>query len=222
MSKFTSGGKECIPPATKLFAKAFETDPIITYMLSSMGTEARIAYLPRYFDALLTAAALNQASFMEADDWQSCSVLLSPGHRVDNTWTMLQAGMIPLLYNIGFKSIYRMMGEWAPQVDASKARTLGKEKKFYYVFFTATAEDARGKGLCSAIIKQQQEIAARDGLPLWIEATTEHSKGIYAKLGFETIDEIVLGKGKANADGLPCKGGPGVKTWTMIWRPQKQ
>ena len=56
--------------------------------------------------------------------------------------------------------------------------------EFYYLFFVATREDARGKGLSSALIGRLQDRARGDGLPVWLEATTEHSAGVYAKLGF--------------------------------------
>lgn len=95
-----------VASATALFVKAFETDPVILWLLSSMVPEARTAYLPQYFNALLTAAAMNEASFMEANNWESCSVLMPPGKRVDNTWTMLQAGFVPVLWNIGVKGVH--------------------------------------------------------------------------------------------------------------------
>jgi len=114
-----------------------------------------------------------------------------------------------------------MMGEWAVKADASKAKALAGQKKYYYVFFTATRDEARGKGLCSEGIRKMQKIAARDGLPLWLEATTERSHQIYAKLGFEDVDEIVIGKGTANPDGTACQGGPGVTAYSMIWWPSK-
>ena len=66
-----------------------------------MTPEARLAYLPKYFDVLLTAAAMNNAIFDEADDWKACGVLMPPGCRVDNTWTLIPAGFFPMLWNIG-------------------------------------------------------------------------------------------------------------------------
>ena len=94
---------EWLSNAVNLLSKAFENDPVITYMLGSMRPEKRVAYLPKYFDALLTAAALNKATFEEVDDWSSCSVMMPPGHRVDNPLTMLPSGIIPLLWNVGIK-----------------------------------------------------------------------------------------------------------------------
>ena len=66
-----------------------------------MSHKARLAYLPKYFDGLLTAAAMNNAIFDETEGWKSCGVLMPPGCRVDNPLTMLPAGFIPMLWNIG-------------------------------------------------------------------------------------------------------------------------
>jgi hypothetical protein len=90
-----------VKEAAQVLSKAFEEDPVITYMLSSMNTEERLAYLPKYFNGLLTAAAMNHGKFDEAGDWKACGVLMPPGYRVDNPWTILPAGFIPLLWKIG-------------------------------------------------------------------------------------------------------------------------
>jgi hypothetical protein len=113
-----------------------------------------------------------------------------------------------------------MLAEFQPLADASKAKALGDQKSYYYVFFTGTRLDSRGRGLCSAIMTRYQEIASRDQLPIILEATTTKSMRLYSKLGWEVVDEMVLGKGEASADGLQCKGGDGVKIWGMVWRPK--
>ena len=56
-------------------------------------------------------------------------------------------------------------------------------------------------------------------MPIWLEATTMRSRDVYLKLGFKVVEEMVLGKGEAGADGRAKKGGEGVKIWAMIWRP---
>lgn len=38
-------------------------------------------------------------------------------------------------------------------------------------------------------------------------------------MGFQDVQLIIIGKGKAAADGTQQKGGEGVKLWAMIWLP---
>lgn len=97
---------ELVPQASALFADSFKTDPVITYLLHNIPETKRLAYLPQYFNALITAAALNDAIFTEIDDFKSCITMMPPGKKVDNPWTMVPAGLLGLLWNIGLGPCY--------------------------------------------------------------------------------------------------------------------
>jgi GNAT superfamily N-acetyltransferase len=221
--KITTGGRERIPTTASLYATSFRSDPVITYLLSTLSPPERHAYLGEYFTRLATAAALNSAIFSEASDYASISIVLLPGKSVDNPWTLIPAGLFSVLWKLGLRGCWRMLGEFEPATGAVRQKALGGYRaNFYYLFFVATREDARGKGLSSALIKRLQERAAEDGLPVWLEATTEYSSRVYAKLGFERVETVVLGKGHADADGTALKGGSGVPIYCMVWWPEKK
>lgn len=215
----TAGGKERVDTASALYKNAFRNDPVLAYMLGELSTKDRHAYLYSYFRALLTAAGLNDARFLEAEDWSSAAVIMPPGKRVDNFWTLLPAGLVGMVWRVGLKGAYRMLGEFGPQTDKMKAKGLKGAKRYYYVFFLATDEKARGRGLSSVLIREAQEMGRKEGLPVWLEATTAYSWRLYEHLGFETVDRVMLGKGVAAADGTQAKGGEGVPIWGMVWRP---
>ena len=65
-------------------------------------------------------------------------------------------------------------------------------------------------------------MAQKAQFPIWLEATTKKSWNLYTRLGWETVGEIVLGKGKVAADGTPSAGGEGVHIFGMIWRPKME
>ena len=112
-----------------------------------------------------------------------------------------------------------MLSELTPLANACKAKSLRPGERFYYVFFLGTREADRGKGLCSAMVRHYQSIAAREGVTIWMEAATEYCWRLYERLGFVTVDVFVIGKGRAAADGTMLEGGPGVRIWGMVWRP---
>ncbi len=112
-----------------------------------------------------------------------------------------------------------MIFELTPLNDACKAKALKSERRYYYVFFLGTVKEGRGRGLCSALVRHYQAIAARDRLPIYLEAATEYCLGLYLELGFVVVGESELGKGKVGADGMSCMDGPGFVIWGMIWRP---
>jgi GNAT superfamily N-acetyltransferase len=221
--KISSGGRERIPTTATLYASAFRSDPVITYLLSTLSRPQRHAYLSEYFTRLATAAALNSALFSEASDYASISIVLPPGKSVDNPWTLIPAGLFSVLWRLGLKGCWRILGEYEPATGAVRRKVLGVyQANFYYLFFVATREDARGRGLSSALIKRLQERAAKDDLPVWLEATTEYSSRVYARLGFERVETVILGKGHADTDGTALKGGSGVPVYCMVWWPEKK
>lgn len=68
-------------------------------------------------------------------------------------------------------------------------------------------------------MQDHQRTAQADNLPIWLEATTPSSRGLYLSMGFEEVEEIVLGKGKVAADASLQAGGPGIPLWAMVWWP---
>ena len=82
-----------------------------------------------------------------------------------------------------------MLFEFEPATKAVRKSVLGS-RPFYYLFFIATREDARGKGLSSALIGEVQGRAEGEGVPVWLEATTEFSAGVYGRLGFERCGDV--------------------------------
>jgi len=111
-----------------------------------------------------------------------------------------------------------MLFEFSPIAKEVKTRAL-PDKNFIYCFFIGTLEEGRGKGLCSSIFREWQERAKKANVPIWLEATTEHSREIYKNLGFEVVESFLLGKGTADKNGLPEVGGEGVTLWGMVWWP---
>lgn len=104
--------------------------------------------------------------------------------------------------------------------DGAKSKVLGKHERYYYIFFLGTGEEARGRGYCSRIVRGYQDVAKTENLPIWIEAGTEYCRRLYERLGFELVEELLVGKGKCDKDGNLKTGGEGVKIWGMIWRPE--
>lgn len=118
-----------------------------------------------------------------------------------------------------------MLIDFQLQSNAAKRKGLGTTKRYHYLFFIATAADARGKGLCSGIIRQfqnrvQNAAKPEDRIPIWLEASTARSQRVYARCGFTLVQTMTMGKGTHDAEGLPSKGGAGVEIYAMIWKPE--
>ncbi|KAF2502972.1 hypothetical protein BU16DRAFT_612550 [Lophium mytilinum] len=216
----TTSGKDYLSQSATVLADAFANDPAITYLLNVLPPSKQDPYRHTLFNAFYTGAALNGASFTEADEWRCVGVLLPPGKNVDNPLTLVQSGLFGVLWNLGIKGVWRMTHEYASKPATLKSRTLETHsKKAYYIFNLGTKEEYRGNGLSTHLIHHYQSLAAATNAPIWLEATTAYSHNLYTKLGFHTAGEIVLGQGVAGADGTVSKGGEGVKIWGMVWWP---
>ena len=220
-TNITTGGAERVAQAADLYQYTFRDDPVIAY-ITGLDTQQRHAYLYEYFTRLNTAAALNAATFEEADDWASASVYLPPGKRIDNPWTLIPAGFFQVLWKLGIAGCNRMLREFEPAVTAMRRWELGDSTHFYYLFLIATRDDARGRGLSSALIRKLQHRAQQEDAPVWLEATSVGSARLYAKLGFKSVGKVILGEGVAAPDGSREQGGSGVPVDCMVWRPGKE
>ena len=204
-------------------------------MLNNMTPAARLAYRPTYFTSLLTAASLNKAyisytpatpstpsapaaSGTPTHPWRSCAVIMPPGTDVGNPFTLLQSGLLGVVWTLGLGVARKMLGEFEGAVNAARRQGLAAGEEAYYVFFVGTGMEYQGRGLGGGMVRECMERAGGEGRAVWLEATTEGSRRLYRRLGFVEVREIVLGGGKAAKTGEVEKGGEGVRIWAMVWR----
>lgn len=96
---------ELLDAVASLNGRAFDTDPVIAYMLLDMSQEERLQYLPIYWTKLVKSALLNDALITEADGWKAASVFVPPGKYVNGVWSLLWAGFLSVLWRIGFTGV---------------------------------------------------------------------------------------------------------------------
>ncbi|KAF2010341.1 hypothetical protein BU24DRAFT_320093, partial [Aaosphaeria arxii CBS 175.79] len=104
-----------------------------------------------------------------------------------------------------------------------KKRVLHRDERYYYVAQVGTLSSRRGRGLCPMVMKGVLERAGRDGTPVWLEASSEGSRRVYARCGFRDVEGgegILLGKGECGMDGERKEKGEGVRCWPMVWWPE--
>lgn len=218
----THGRHEMLGPVARLNGRVFDDDPVITYMLLDMSKEERLAYLPTYWSILVKSALLNDAVITEADNWKAASVVIPPGKHVDNAWTLFYAGFMCVLWKMGLSGFKRLWSEFSGMTDNAKKIGLRGQKRYYYIFSIGTEVEHRGRGLAKAIMREHMRKAQLENVPIWLEATTPNSRKLYSSMGFEEIEEVILGKGKVDKSSHLQPGGPGVPLWAMVWWPEQQ
>jgi ribosomal protein S18 acetylase RimI-like enzyme len=66
------------------------------------------------------------------------------------------------------------------------------EPDHWYLPMAGVAPDWQGRGIGSALLRPVLERCDADGLPAYLEATTERNRAMYERNGFEVMDEYRL------------------------------
>lgn len=168
-------------------------------------------------------------------NWDSVGVYFVPGTSNESVLRVLVSRMFLtfayLARSLGLSALWRGVATYPGQLDTFKKNYFLPERlkkhDFYYVAALATLESRRGQGLASKFIRWLQVKAAEDKKPIWLETSTAHAKAMYERCGFQTVDEVTLGAGQLDQEGLSVKKGregegheaTGVKLWAMVWWP---
>ncbi|KAI1272352.1 hypothetical protein F5Y07DRAFT_305705 [Xylaria sp. FL0933] len=221
-SNITQGGKEFIQHAVPVLTRAFRNDPIFNYFMVALSEEERNGYLSEFLTTLLRATILNDGFILELSSWGCCAGMLPPGKKLDNPRTLFRAGLPAAVMRLKPIGIKRVLIDHAMAVKRAKKKTFTPKEmsEYWYLFIIGTDTNRQRQGLGGILLEHMKAHALSHGRrPLWLEASNQNARKLYAKHGFEEVEEITLGVGLAGPDGLPRKGGEGVKTWGMVWRP---
>jgi ribosomal protein S18 acetylase RimI-like enzyme len=77
------------------------------------------------------------------------------------------------------------------------------DRSHWYLFILGTEQAAQGQGLGSALLDHMLGRVDADGMPAYLESSSERNLALYGRHGFEVTSEVVI------------PGGPRI--WLM-WR----
>ncbi|KIV84394.1 hypothetical protein PV11_00177 [Exophiala sideris] len=137
-----------------------------------------------------------------------------------------------------------LLSEWRGRVKAAKSKHLAMHsnsstdsesnstsdsdnnepqlRPFYHLSFLARNPSVpRVAGSINAVMLPFLQRAQAEHVPAWLEATTPQAVKVYEHFGFRVVEEIVIGKGRLDAQGWPSVDGKGegVTAWAMIYDP---
>jgi GNAT superfamily N-acetyltransferase len=159
-------------------ADAFATDPIMQWLFPSQrGRDAR---LRRLFTLELAHYVFPAGRVLTTDDFRGASLELPPGR-----WEMSMSlsGAIDLV---------RVFGVRLPRASRTQL-WLEREhlqEPHYYIRYVGVATGWRGRGLGTALLRPTLDRCDGEGLPAYIEASTERSAALYERLGFVHLGEL--------------------------------
>lgn len=164
-------------------AAAFEDDPIFRWLIPNRAR--RLARLVRFFKLELRHVVLPAGRVWTVDGESGASLELPPG-----AWKMSIATQF--LHGPAFARVFGARLAHATALITRMERRHLREPH-YYIPYIGLAPHAQGRGLGSALLRPTLERCDREGLPAYLEATSERNVALYLRHGFQHLAEFTLG-----------------------------
>jgi ribosomal protein S18 acetylase RimI-like enzyme len=183
-------------------ARAFVDDPMFEWVFPDPASRARklgvlnripLEYGLRY--GLLVT---------ESDSGRGVAIWLRPGQSL-TPLGMARCGMLSAPVKVGFAALGRFARANAMMEPVHKQAMGGRPH--WQLLIVGVDPDLQGRGLGAALVRDGLHRADRDGLACYLDTSKAANVPFYEHLGFETVDQVQLGKG----------GPPG---WGMRREPQ--
>jgi ribosomal protein S18 acetylase RimI-like enzyme len=169
-------------------ASAFSEDPLFTWMAGGAPNKAVAPKLRVVFDAFLKLELVRSEHLVFTDeDCIGVALWKAPNHWKMSSSDMLRA-LPAMLRGLGTKTP-RMMGAF------NAIEKVHPAEEHYYLEALGTRQDMQSKGVGSAVIREVLDRCDTEGLPAYLESSNPRNVPFYARHGFETTGEIVVGKG---------------------------
>lgn len=159
-----------------VLAEAFFEDPVLGWLMPD-GTKRR-ARLRRFFAIELRYIALARGCVRTTSDLTGAALSLPPG-----------AWRVPLRATLLEGSAFGVHLSRAARLGAAIERRHVREPH-YYVRDVGVHPNMQGKGLGSALLAPTLDRCDQEGLPAYLEASSEHNARLYERLGFQLTDEL--------------------------------
>jgi GNAT superfamily N-acetyltransferase len=167
---------EDVPQLKIVLAEAFFDDPVLGWLIPDDST--RRARLRRFFAIELRHVALAHGRVWATHDLTGAALSLPP-----------HAWRAPLHATLLEGSAFRAHLIKAARLGAAMERRHVRTPH-YYVRDVGVHPDTQGQGVGSALLRPTLDRCDREGLPAYLEASSERNAALYERLGFRLTDEL--------------------------------
>jgi GNAT superfamily N-acetyltransferase len=171
-------------PVADTLAAAFFDDPVIRWAWHDAGRRRQI--LPGFF-ALMVQGSLELDEVYTTDDLAGAALWVPPAAlEVSDEDAAAFAGAVEAVteeFAPAVLELFAVLDDHHPH------------DPHYYLPIVGTKPEEQGRGIGSALLAPVLEHCDQEGLPAYLEATSERNKPLYARHGFTVIDEVTVPDG---------------------------
>lgn len=159
-----------------VLADAFYDDPVFGWMMPD--ERRRRGRLRRFFAVQVRHVGLAGGSVWTSEDLVGASISTPPG-----AWRVPPRAALLLGATIGLR---------LPRATRLLAAVESRHPRnaHYYFADIGVLSSMQGRGFGSALMRPTLERCDREGLPAYLEASSERSAALYERLGFRTTSEL--------------------------------
>jgi N-acetylglutamate synthase-like GNAT family acetyltransferase len=172
-----------VPQLARALAQAFYEDPVMKWMLPD-GSQ-RLRRLERTFDSIFLKRVFLPHEETYTTESITGGALWSPPGK----WQLSPLDSLRLLPHMA-----RFWGRNLPRVLRSISYLDSKHPHapHYYLFILGVEPWSQGKGIGKSLMQPILERCDRERIPAYLEASTPRNRDLYARNGFEIVEEIKL------------------------------
>jgi ribosomal protein S18 acetylase RimI-like enzyme len=174
---------EDVAQLASVLAAAFNDDPAFEWLLPN--ERKRSLGLRRFFAIELRAVGLARGSVWTTDELAGAALSTDPGK-----WRLPLHALV-----LHGRAFHRAFGLRLPRAVTMLTRMESQHVRQPHHYFAAigVAPERQGQGLGRGLMALTLERCDQEGLPAYLEASSERNTALYERLGFEVIREMHYG-----------------------------
>jgi ribosomal protein S18 acetylase RimI-like enzyme len=188
--------------ATEILTNAFYNDPMFGCIIPETEP-AKYNALKWFCRMTLDVSQPYNHIYTTPDELKGIAAWLPPGHASISMLQLLQAGLYALPFKLGWKKSGRFMSLFS-LIEERHIKEM--PNPHWYLFMLGVSPSYQNQGIGSTLLQPILKQANSDGLPCYLQTSTESAIRFYKRHGFE-----ILWKGE-----LP---GDNACIWTMKREP---
>lgn len=171
-----------VGPLSKTLARAFEDDPVMTFLYPGLHR------MERFFGGFELKLHLPNGGVYATDDHSGAAIWAPPGKWRTSFRDVI--GVTPGLLRVTGTRLVRALRTMTA-VEGKHP----KEPLHWYLAVLGTEPSMQGKGVGSALLQPVLERCDTEGTPAYLESSKESNIPFYRRHGFEVTEEIQLPNG---------------------------